>query len=316
MSKINTILSIFLGLSLVFSAEVSFAKAAHDKASGAVKQKHHKSHKVVAKKRVHKVAAMQDDSHLVLNSSAAMVLDQSTGAVLYEKNAGAVLPIASITKLMTAMVALDAQPDLEETLTIGDADVDMLKGTHSRLKVGTQLSREEMLRLALMSSENRAASALSRHYPGGRSAFLMAMNQKARALKLQDTQFYDPTGLTASNVSSARDLVRMVSAAQRYPLIRQYTTTTEYEVDVAGKVQTFRNTNSLVKSSSWEIGLSKTGYISEAGRCLVMQAWLNNKPTIIVLLDSLGKMTRLGDANRIKHWVETASVAQRQSAAG
>jgi D-alanyl-D-alanine endopeptidase (penicillin-binding protein 7) len=218
------------------------------------------------------------------------------------------LPIASITKLMTAMVVLDAKPDLKETLAIGEDDVDMVKGTRSRLKVGTLLEREEMLRLALMSSENRAASALSRHYPGGRDAFVAAMNQKARTLGLADTRFQDPTGLTAANVSSPRDLAKMVDAAHQYPLIREFSTTSEGEFSIAGRTQQFRNTNTLVKSPTWEIGLSKTGYINEAGKCLVMQAWLNNKPTIIVLLDSWGKMTRIGDANRIKRWVESAAL--------
>ena len=221
------------------------------------------------------------------------------------------LPIASITKLMTAMVALDAKPDLNELLTVGEDDVDVLKGTRSRLKVGTQLSREEMLRLALMSSENRAASALSRHYPGGREAFVAAMNQKAQALGMSESRFEDPTGLTAANVSSARDLVKMVDAAHRYPLIREFSTTPGDQLVVAGRPQQFNNTNSLVKSPAWEIGLSKTGYINEAGKCLVMQAWLNNKPTIIVLLDSWGKMTRIGDANRIKRWIESASLPVR-----
>ena len=273
----------------------------------------HKQLKPHAKRRSSH-AAMQETANLVLQSASALVLDQSTGAVLFEKNAGAVLPIASITKLMTAMVALDAKPSLDEMLVIGEDDVDMLKGTRSRLRVGTHLSREEMLRLALMSSENRAASSLASHYPGGREAFIVAMNQKAQMLGLTDTQFSDPTGLTAANVSSARDLVRMVAAAHQYPLIREFTTATEYQVKIAGRTQSFHNTNSLVKSSSWDIGLSKTGYISEAGKCLVMHAWLNNKPTIIVLLDSLGKMTRIGDANRIKRWVESASLAQRQAA--
>ncbi len=299
-----------LGLSLGWGSVPAFAASHAGKHAVAKKHKHHKSR---AKKPLHK-AMKEDYSTLRLYSNAAMVLDQSTGAVLFEKNAGGVLPIASITKLMTGMVALDAQPNLDEVLSIDENDVDLLKGTHSRLKVGTQLSREDMLRLALMSSENRAASALSRHYPGDRSAFVAAMNRKAHALGLQDTQFFDPTGLTARNVSSARDLVKMVSAAQRYPLIRQFTTTSEYDVEVDGRVQAFRNTNSLVRSSSWDIGLSKTGYINEAGRCLVMQAWLNKKPTIIVLLDSLGKMTRVGDANRIKHWVENGATVQRQSA--
>jgi D-alanyl-D-alanine endopeptidase (penicillin-binding protein 7) len=240
-----------------------------------------------------------------LSSSAVAVIDQNTGDVLYEKNANVVVPIASITKLMTAMVALDAQPSLNETLTISAEDIDTLKGTHSRLAVGTQLSREEMLRLALMSSENRAASALSRHYPGGREAFVAAMNAKAQALGLSDTRFLDPTGLTPANVSSARDLVKLVDAAHQYPLIREFSTSDQYQVAVKGRPQTFRNTNALVKNDGWSIGLSKTGYISEAGKCLVMQVWLNNKPTIIVLLDSWGKLTRIGDANRIKRWVES-----------
>ncbi|HLA35451.1 MAG TPA: D-alanyl-D-alanine endopeptidase [Rhodocyclaceae bacterium] len=259
-------------------------------------------------------ATLDDAQHLALESQAVLVKDQTTGAVLYEKNSNAVLPIASITKLMTAMVALDQKPSLNEVLTIGDEDIDVLKGTRSRLKVGAQLSREEMLRLALMSSENRAASALSRHYPGGRVAFVAAMNRKAHDLGLTDTRFADPTGLTAANVSSPKDLAKMVDAAHQYPLIREFSTTTGGEFNVAGRTQQFHNTNALVGSSNWEIGLSKTGYINEAGKCLVMQAWINNKPTIIVLLDSWGKMTRIGDANRIKRWVENAALAQRGAA--
>ena len=262
---------------------------------------------VAAREDVAPVALHDDGVTPRLASSAVAVIDQATGDVLYEKNAGAVVPIASITKLMTAMVALDAQPSMSETLTISDADVDTLKGTHSRLAVGTQLTREEMLRLALMSSENRAASALSRHYPGGRTAFIAAMNAKAHELGLTETRFLDPTGLTAQNVSSARDLVKLVGAAHKYPLIREFSTSEEYEVAVKGRAQTFRNTNALVKSDNWSIGLSKTGYISEAGRCLVMQAWFNNKPTIIVLLDSMGKLTRIGDAQRIKRWIESVA---------
>ncbi|MCF8197492.1 MAG: D-alanyl-D-alanine endopeptidase [Sulfuritalea sp.] len=254
-------------------------------------------------------ASLDDAQHLAVRSSAALVLDQATGKVLFEKNPGAVLPIASITKLMTAMVVLDAKPDLREVLKIGTDDIDTLKGTRSKLRVGTQLEREEMLRLALMSSENRAASALSRHYPGGRDAFVAAMNAKAESLHLVDTRFEDPTGLTAANVSSPRDLAKMVDAAHQYPLIREFSTATEGEVSIAGRSRHFHNTNTLVNNRNWEIGLSKTGYISEAGKCLVMQAWLNNKPTIIVLLDSWGRMTRIGDANRIKHWMESAALA-------
>ncbi|MBP9217289.1 MAG: D-alanyl-D-alanine endopeptidase [Sterolibacterium sp.] len=307
------LMAALLGLAVSMGTAPALAAVERHKSTSAKKHRHHKVSKAAHKKVAHRIVH-EDLSKLTLSSNAAMVLDQATGAVLFEKNAGAVLPIASITKLMTAMVALDARPDLEETMVIDDADVDTLKGTHSRLKVGTQLQREDMLRLALMSSENRAASALSRYYPGGRPAFVAAMNRKAQTLGLQDTHFADPTGLTAQNVSSARDLAKMVGAAQHYPLIRQFTTTSEYEVTVAGRTQEFRNTNSLVRSSSWDISLSKTGYINEAGRCLVMQAWLNNKPTIIVLLDSIGKMTRLGDANRIKHWVENG--ATRRLATG
>ena len=285
-----------------------------------------KKHPVAAKKKppakarkpargkARHAASLDDARQIALQSSAVFVQDQSTGAVLLEKNPNAILPIASITKLMTAMVVLDAKPDLRELLAVGEEDVDVLKGTRSRLKVGTLLAREEMMRLALMSSENRAASALSRHYPGGREAFVAAMNQKALALGLTDTRFEDPTGLTAANVSSPRDLAKMVDAAHQYPLIREFSTTAEGEFTIAGRQQQFRNTNTLVKSPAWEIGLSKTGYINEAGKCLVMQVWLNHKPTIIVLLDSWGKMTRIGDANRIKRWIESASLAQRQSA--
>jgi D-alanyl-D-alanine endopeptidase (penicillin-binding protein 7) len=265
--------------------------------------------------RITTAASIEDPQHLVLQSTSVLVQDEASGAILFEKNAQAVLPIASISKLMTAMVTIDANPNLQEMLTISDEDVDALKGTRSRLNVGTQLSREEMLRLALMSSENRAASALSRYYPGGRPAFIAAMNAKSKMLGLSDTHFEDSTGLTAANVSSARDLVKMVSAAHTYPLIREFTTTAEYGVAVGGRDQTFHNTNPLVRArnSNWEIGLSKTGYINEAGKCLVMQAWFNNKPTIIVLLDSWGKLTRVGDANRIKRWMET-SVAMRNTA--
>ena len=302
MTKATRLLITLLGLSL--AAGSGFAATEQKKKAVAVKK-----HKAFAKKHSGR-NAMQDTSNLVVQSASALVLDQSTGTVLFEKNAGAVLPIASITKLMTAMVTLDSSPSLSETLMIGEDDVDTLKGTRSRLRVGTALNREEMLRLALMSSENRAASSLASNFPGGRAAFIAAMNRKARELGLQDTHFSDPTGLTAANVSSARDLVKMVAFAHQYPLIREFTTTTEYEVKIAGRTQAFHNTNSLVKSASWDIGLSKTGYINEAGKCLVMQAWLNNKPTIIVLLDSLGKMTRIGDANRIKRWVETAAITR------
>lgn len=245
-----------------------------------------------------------------VQSTSALVAEMNSGSVLFEKNANAVVPIASITKLMTAMVVLDSKPGLDEILTIEESDIDNLKGTHSRLPVGSQLTRSEMLRLALMASENRAAAALSRYYPGGRPGFVAAMNRKATQLGLSDTRFEDPTGLTAANVSSARDLTRMVAAAHQYPLIREFSTTTSYEVNLDGQTRVFHNTNRLVASDNWQIGLSKTGFISEAGKCLVMLAWFNGKPLIIVLLDSWGKLTRIGDANRIKHWLESPSLSR------
>ena len=255
--------------------------------------------------------AFDRDGDPILSSASALVVDQTSGTVLYEKNAAAQVPIASITKLMTAMVALDAKPDLQKVLTISEDDVDSFKGTRSRLRVGTQLTREELLLLALMSSENRAAAALSRYYVGGREEFVADMNRKAQALGLTDTRFEDPTGLTAANVSSARDLTKLVAAAHRYPLIRELSTTPEYTVTIAGRPQAFHNTNALVRNDGWEIGLSKTGYINEAGKCLVMQAWVNNRPTIIVLLDSWGKLTRIGDANRLKRWMESAALPHK-----
>jgi len=245
-------------------------------------------------------------AHLNLKSSSVLVLDQKEGRALYGKNTEAVVPIASITKLMTAMVVMDAQLPLTEHLTIGDADVDDIKHTRSRLKVGTTLKRDELLRLALMSSENRAAAALGRNYPGGLRGFVAAMNQKAVELGMWHSRFVDSTGLSSDNVSTASDLAKMVQAAYRYSLIREYTTETSYSVvDGNGRVLQYRNSNGLVKSSKWRIGLSKTGYISEAGRCLVMQAWIAATPVVIVLLDSWGKQTRIGDANRIKKWIES-----------
>jgi D-alanyl-D-alanine endopeptidase (penicillin-binding protein 7) len=302
------------------SAKASPSKAASAKTTakkGSVKAsaraKQAQARKVAIESRELNHYSVDREGNPLLRSSAVLVQDQVSGEVLFEKNSAAVVPIASITKLMTAMVALDAKPNLHETLSIGEDDVDALKGTRSRLAVGTRLSREDMLRLALMSSENRAASALSRHYPGGSAAFIEAMNRKARELGLTDTRFFDPTGLNSSNVSSARDLCKMVAAAADYPLIRDFSTMAEYTVTISGRPREFHNTNALVRSPDWDIAVSKTGYISEAGRCLVMQARLNDKPVIIVLLDSWGKFTRIGDANRIKRWMESARSSPRSS---
>jgi D-alanyl-D-alanine endopeptidase (penicillin-binding protein 7) len=255
------------------------------------------------------------NSRLFLKSSAAIVLDQSTGAVLYEKNSHQQLPIASITKLMTAMVTLDSNPDLYKQMMVTEEDVDTLRRSHSRLPVGTSLAVEEMLRLALMASENRAASALSRNFPGGKAAFVQAMNVKARALGLRYTRFLDPTGLNSANVSSARDLAKMVAAAAEYPLISAMTTTASYEQLVGNQLLTFRNTNALVKNEDWRIDVSKTGYINESGKCLVMQAWLNNRPTVIVLLDAWGRYTSIGDSTRIKKWIDSGSYREELYAA-
>lgn len=251
------------------------------------------------------------DRLLDVKSGSALVVDQLGGDALYQKNAGAVVPIASITKLMTAMVVLDATPNLRDGITITDDDVDYLRGSRSRLTVGSVIPRETALLLALMSSENRAAHALARHYPGGMQAFLAAMNAKSRLLDMQDTHFSDPTGLTSNNVSTARDLAKMVAAAYRYPLIREFSTTTEASVEVAGRTLEFHNTNPLVRNNSWAVGLSKTGYIQEAGKCLVMQARVADKQVVIVLLDSAGKMTRVGDANRIRRWMENTHAVAR-----
>jgi len=245
-----------------------------------------------------------------LRSAAFVVVNQATGEVILEKKSDSVLPIASITKLMTAMVVLDGGQSLSEEIVLTEDDLDTIKGTGSRLALGTRLSREQLLHLALMSSENRAASALGRSYPGGIAAFVQAMNVKARLVGLGDTHFSDSTGLDPANVSSPRDLVRMVSAASTYPLIRRFSTSSEDHVEIRGRMHRFGNTNSLVRSPEWDIDVSKTGYIREAGRCLVMQARLLDQPVIIVLMDSDGRYTRTADAVRIKKWLEAVG-AQR-----
>jgi len=291
-----------------------------DVAQAAQKKKHkyvaHKIHKAQAKKHVRKAAAIhaeqwQETRQLAVQSGSALVIEQGGEDPLFQKNANLVVPIASITKVMTAMVVLDSVPDLQAPITVTDEDVDYLRGSRSRLHVGAVVTREKALLLALMSSENRAANALARHYPGGMQAFLAAMNRKAQALGMKSTRFEDPTGLTSNNVSTAYDLAKMVGAAHHYPLIREFSTTSGARVEIGGRDLEFHNTNQLVKSSTWDIGLSKTGYIHEAGKCLVMQARVADKPVVIVLLDSAGKLTRVGDANRIKRWMESASFSRR-----
>ncbi|MFN9772669.1 MAG: D-alanyl-D-alanine endopeptidase [Burkholderiales bacterium] len=244
------------------------------------------------------------DDPLDLRSSVAMVIDQQTGETLYEKNPDAVLPIASITKVMTAMVVLDAGLPMDEMLDIAEADRDTERHSGSRLPIGSKLSRAEMMQLSLMASENRAAHALGRHFPGGVPAFVAAMNAKAQAIGMTDSRFADPTGLSGNNVSNARDLARMVRAAHGYPVIRAYSTANDLTVDTGYRQVTFRSTNRLVDDPNWSIGMQKTGYISEAGKCLVMQARIEGRPVILVLLDAAGAQSRFADAQRLRRWLE------------
>jgi D-alanyl-D-alanine endopeptidase (penicillin-binding protein 7) len=241
-----------------------------------------------------------------LMSTAALVLDANTGETLYSKNPDQVHPIASITKLMTAMVVLDAKLPLDEAIQISSEDLDLLKGTKSRLPVGAHFRRDDLIRIALVASDNRAAAALGRSYPGGISAFVDAMNAKAKLLGLESTRYVDSSGLAPGNVSSPADLGKMVAAASSYPIIREYSTTAAIDVTLpdSGRKLAYVNTNALVRAGNWDIGLSKTGYINESGKCLVMQAMIANTPIVIVLLDSWGRLTRIGDANRIKRWLE------------
>ena len=258
-----------------------------------------------------------DASKLKLASANVLVLDAEANRPIYAKAANDVTPIASLTKLMTAIVTLDSGQSLDDPIAIDMDDFDFLKGSHSRLRMGAELPRREMLRLALMASENRAASSLARHYPGGMPAFIAAMNAKAQALGMKRTRFADPTGLTAQNVSTASDLATLVSAAAQYPLIREFSTTQSHFVEVqsTGQVLGFNNTNGLVKSADWDIQVSKTGFIREAGKCLVMMATIASKPVVIVLLDSLGRYTRVADAIRVKYWLETGETMPVRTAA-
>ncbi len=243
---------------------------------------------------------------LDLKSSVALVVDQDTSEVLFSKNSQVVLPIASLTKLMTALVVVESKAPMDDILRVTDEDIDTEKGSRSRLVIGSELSRGELLHLALMSSENRAANALGRHYPGGLAAFVAAMNRKAAVLGMTGTRYVEPTGLSSDNQSSAADLARLVKAAYGYPLLRQLSTSPELEVALGHRTVQFHNTNKLVSNPTWEIGLQKTGYIVEAGRCLVMQARLSGRQLIMVFLDSAGKYSRLGDAERVRRWLESS----------
>lgn len=318
------IASLMLGLALpamaVISANVPSGDAAiKAKASvskSMVRKAKKATHRVLSQKKLvlkrRKVSSrvMTRDGLPILRSSMALVINQEDGSIIYAKHSTVKSPIASLTKLMTAMVALDANLPPDELLAVTQDDVDILKGSTSKLKVGATLSRKAMLHLALMASENRAASALARTYPGGVPAFIAAMNKKAYDLGMSQTHFRDSTGLNAGNLSTAEDLAKMVNASYEYPMIRQFSTSQSYEVvlDDYRRPIHFGNTNALVKNEAWDIGVSKTGYISEAGRCLVMQARIAQQPVIIVLLDSQGMRSRLGDANRLKQWMEAKSL--------
>lgn len=241
---------------------------------------------------------------LSLSANAAFVFDPHSAEVLLSKNAGEVLPIASITKLMTALVVVEAGQDMDEVLTVTEEDIDRIKHTSSRLRIGAKLTRANMLHIALMSSENRAASALGRHYPGGLPAFVAAMNAKAKHLGMTNTRYVEPTGLSSHNVSTANDLAKLVVAAQAHPIIRSYSTNRAYTVTPGGRVLKYRNSNRLVSSSGWDILLQKTGYIAEAGRCLVMNAVIDGRPIVMVFLDAKGKFARAADASRVRRWLE------------
>ncbi len=244
------------------------------------------------------------DDVLDLKSSAALVIDQDTREVLFSKNDHAVLPIASLTKLMTGVLVSEAKLPMDEMITITQDDVDTEKGSSSRLRVGTTLSRGELLHLALMSSENRAAHALGRTYPGGLATFVSMMNAKARAIGMNDTHYVEPTGLSFHNQSSAQDLALLVNIASTDATVRELTTSPNYQVEVGNRVLQYNTTNRLVKNPDWDIGVQKTGYISEAGQCLVMQVKIAGRKLIMVFLDSAGKFSRIADAERVRRWVE------------
>jgi D-alanyl-D-alanine endopeptidase (penicillin-binding protein 7) len=260
-----------------------------------------------SKARVAKIDAdVTKDGEPRIQSHGVLVLDPTTGQTIFAKNADTAAPIASLTKLMTAMVVLDAKLDMDEPIEITREDVDTIKNSSSRLPIGSHFRREDLLRLALMASDNRAASALGRTYPGGITAFVDAMNAKAKLLGATNTHYVDSSGLNPGNMSTPADLGKIVAAAATYERIREFTTTGALSVQLPDSKRklTFVNTNALVRHSDWKIGLSKTGYINEAGKCLVMQAIIANNPVVIVLLDSWGRLTRIGDANRIRRWLE------------
>ncbi|MEJ8858024.1 serine hydrolase [Variovorax robiniae] len=260
------------------------------------------------------LAGLHSQDELDLKSSVALVIDQDTREVLFSKNDHAVLPIASLTKLMTGLLVSEARLPMDEPIMITEEDIDTEKFSRSRLRVGTTLSRGELLHLALMSSENRAAHALGRTYPGGLATFVSMMNAKARSLGMKDTRYVEPTGLSSSNQSSAQDLALLVNAASADATVRELSTSPEYQVEVGNRMMQFSTTNRLVKNPDWDIGVQKTGYISEAGQCLVMQTKIAGRKLIMVFLDSAGKLSRIGDAERVRRWVEATQLMSTPAA--
>ena len=311
--------SSFMVIAMSSSSAAQSGSDVKNSKSAAINKRKASQHAVVTKRKVSRSVMIvrgrpsfgqlaglhQASDVLSLKSSVALVIDQDTNEVLFRKNDQAIVPIASITKLMTGLLISEAKLSMDEIIEISQADVDTEKGSSSRLRVGAQLSRGEMLHLALMSSENRAANALGRTFPGGLPTFVSLMNEKARHLGMQDTRYVEPTGLSSKNQSSAHDLALLVSVASQDSLLREYSTSHGHQVAVGKKVLQYNNTNRLVKNPIWDIGLQKTGYISEAGQCLVMQARVSGRKLIMVFLDSAGKLSRLGDAERVRHWVET-----------
>jgi D-alanyl-D-alanine endopeptidase (penicillin-binding protein 7) len=306
------------GLLILCSAPFAQALERHDtRANTAAANPHKSRHHALNRRAQHPVviiptkpsfgqlAGLHDSSDgLSLKSSVAYVIDQDTHEVLLSKNDQAVLPIASITKLMTGILVSEGNLDMNETITITDEDIDTEKNSSSRLKVGTSLPRLEMLHLALMASENRAAHALGRTFPGGLESFVQKMNEKADLLGMKDTHYHEPTGLSSKNQSSAKDLATLVGHAYQDPLLREFTTSPSYTVEVGNRLMSFHTTNRLVKNPNWDIGLQKTGFINEAGQCLVMQTKIAGRHLIMVLLDSAGRLSRIADAERVRHWVE------------
>ena len=299
-----------LAILAIFAVSLGSAQAAPYEASqGAVR----KSETVIdvvktaISRGAKRLAGIPDLSHLA--SQSVLIQDASSGETLFSRNAAMVTPIASITKLMTAMVVLDRGLGMNQRVVISEEDMDSLKFTRSRLRPGATLTREELILLALMSSENRAATALGRTYPGGMPAFVAAMNAKAKSLGMADSSFHDPSGLSPLNVSSAPDLARLVKAAHTYPVIREYSTRDRAQVSVLGQLLNYRNTNALIRAGDWDIGLQKTGFINEAGRCLVMRARIANKDLVMVLLDSVGMNSRITDAKLVRRWIEATKAA-------